>query len=80
MMLTAVIALSLLALLGRAGKTAGIDRLLKTPTTTKRTLSFVRQGIRWYELIPSMPGQRTELLMHLFQLLISTDPFLKEFF
>jgi hypothetical protein len=63
MFLIAVLALAVLTLLGEAGERAGLDRILKTNTSKKRTLSLVRQGLRWYDLIPNMPEERLRILM-----------------
>ena len=42
------------------------DRLLKTNTSKKRTMSLFRQGLRWYELMPNMPDERLQILMDSF--------------
>lgn len=66
MMLIAAIAHVLLTMLGAAGERCGIDRMLKTNTSRKRTLSLFRQGLRWYDLIPTMPEARLRKLMNAF--------------
>lgn len=66
LMMLAVMAHSLLTLLGEAGERAGLDRLLKSNTSKKRTMSLFRQGLRWYELLPRMPEQRLQMLMESF--------------
>lgn len=63
MFLCAVLAYFLLLLLGEAGERAGLDRLLKSNTSKKRSLSLFRQGLRWYQLIPTMPIARLKLLL-----------------
>ena len=63
LMLLAVLAQGLLTLLGMAGEHAGLDRLLKSNTSKKRTMSLLRQGQRWYELMPNMPEKRLATLM-----------------
>jgi hypothetical protein len=63
LMLFGVLAHALLTLLGAAGERAGLDRLLKSNTSKKRTMSLFRQGLRWYELLPNMPEERLCLLM-----------------
>lgn len=63
LMLIATLAHALLTLLGAAGERAGLDRLLKSNTSKKRTLSLFRQGMRWYELIPTMPQERLLVLV-----------------
>lgn len=66
MMMAAVLAIALLTLLGEAGERAGLDRLLKVNTSPKRQLSLFRQGLEWYELIPTLREDRLELLMTTF--------------
>ena len=68
--LIAALAMDLLTLPGHAGEAAGIDRVLKTNTSKKRTLSLFRQGLLWYERIPTMPEERLRTLMHHFGSLI----------
>ena len=58
-----VLAHSLLTLLGAAGEAEGLDRILKSNTSTRRQLSLFRQGLRWYDLIPNMPEPRLRKLM-----------------
>ncbi len=74
LMLLAVLALHLLTLLGAAGERAGLDRLLKTNTSAKRQLSLVRQGRRWYELLPTMPPERLTPLVRAYREILSDDP------
>ncbi len=74
LMLLAVLALHLLTLLGAAGERAGLDRLLKTNTSAKRQLSLVRQGRRWYELLPTMPRERLGPLVEAYRELLRDDP------
>ena len=66
MMLLATLAHALLMELGAAGEDAGLDRLLKTNTSKKRTMSLFKQGLRWYRLIPNMPTTRLRTLMKAF--------------
>jgi DDE family transposase len=56
-------ALVLLTMLGAAGETLGMDRLLKSNTSKTRTHSLFRQGCMLYELIPTMPEHRLAPLM-----------------
>jgi len=74
LMLLAVLALHLLTLLGAAGERAGLDRLLKTNTSPKRQLSLVRQGRRWYELLPTMPPERLRILVAAYREILHNDP------
>jgi hypothetical protein len=66
MMMLAVLAMALLTLLGEAGERCGLDRLLKTNTSPKRQLSLFRQGLRWYDLMPTLREDRLKLLMESF--------------
>ncbi len=59
-------AMALLTMLGAAGETLGMDRLLKANTSKKRTHSLFRQGCMLYELIPTMPEKRLLPLMTCF--------------
>ncbi len=56
-------AMVLLTMLGAAGESLGMDRLLKSNTAKTRTHSLFRQGCMLYELIPTMPEQRLGPLM-----------------
>src|SRR5271166_4878166 len=49
-------AMVLLTMLGAAGESLGMDRLLKSNTSKRRTHSLFRQGCMLYELIPTMPA------------------------
>lgn len=63
LLLIAALAQALLTLLGAAGESLGMDRMLKTNTSKERTLSLFRQGLLWYEQIPAMPEARLRPLM-----------------
>jgi hypothetical protein len=64
-------AIALLTLLGAAGESLGMDRLLKSNTSKTRTHSLFRQGWMLYELIPTMPEQRLIPLMERFATVIT---------
>jgi hypothetical protein len=66
MFFVAALAYVLLNILGEAGERVGLDRVLKSNTSKKRTLSLFRQGLRWFELIPNMPEERLQILMKSF--------------
>ena len=53
-------AMVLLTLLGAAGESLGMDRLLKSNTSKIRTHSLFRQGCMLYDLIPTMPDIRLD--------------------
>ncbi len=74
LVLLAVMAIHLLTLLGAAGERVGLDRLLKTNTSKKRTLSLLRQGLRWYQLMPNMSEDRLRQLAQGFEACLQEDP------
>lgn len=59
-------AIVLLTLLGAAGESLGMDRLLKSNTSKTRTHSLFRQGCMLYELMPTMPEHRLTPLIDRF--------------
>jgi hypothetical protein len=68
--------MALLTMLGRAGESLGMDRLLKSNTSKTRTHSLFRQGCMLYELIPNMPEHRLLPLMQRFaEMLLSSGLF-----
>jgi hypothetical protein len=75
MFLIAAFAQSLLTLLGLAGEQLGLDRLLKVNTSKTRAYSLFRQGLMWYERIPTMPEERLSKLMKRFSELLTMDTF-----
>lgn len=54
LLLLAAVAHALLTLLGAASEEAGLDRHLKVNTVKHRTHSLYRQGLFWYDWIPTM--------------------------
>ena len=73
MFLVAALAHGLLTLLGAAGESLGFDRMLKANTVKTRTLSLFRQGLIWYERIPTMPSDRLRLLSRRFGEMMSAE-------
>ena len=63
LLLVNAFAMALLTMLGAAGESLGMDRLLKSNTSKVRTHSLFRQGCMLYELIPTMPEHRLSPLM-----------------
>ncbi len=63
LLLLAAVAQALLTLLGAAGEACGLDRLMKTNTSKKRTMSLLNQGINLYAAIPMMGEDRLAPLM-----------------
>jgi hypothetical protein len=72
LLLISAFATALLTLLGTVGESLGMDRILKSNTSTKRTHSLFRQGCMLYELIPNMPEHRLLPLMQKFNKAVST--------
>ena len=66
LLLISAFAMTLLTMLGTAGESLGMDRLLKSNTSKTRTHSLFRQGCMLYELIPNMPEHRLLPLMQRF--------------
>lgn len=66
LLLLAAIAQALLTLLGGAGEVCGLDRLMKTNTSKKRTMSLLNQGLLLYAKIPNMSEDRLAPLMKAF--------------
>jgi hypothetical protein len=76
LLLISAFAMVLLTMLGAAGESLGMDRLLKSNTSKTRTHSLFRQGCMLYELIPNMPEHRLVPLMQRFaQMLVSSGLF-----
>ena len=76
LLLISAFAMVLLTMLGTAGESLGMDRLLKSNTSKSRTHSLFRQGCMLYELIPNMPEHRLMPLMQRFiEMLVSSGLF-----
>jgi Transposase DDE domain len=76
LLLISAFATALLTLLGTVGERLGLDRLLKSNTSTTRTHSLFRQGCMLYELIPNMPEHRLAPLLQAFNAAVAnTDAF-----
>lgn len=63
LLLISAFAMALLTMLGTAGESLRMDRLLKSNTSKTRSHSLFRQGCMLYELIPNMPQHRLLPLM-----------------
>jgi hypothetical protein len=59
-------AMTLLTLLGAAGESLGMDRMLKANTVKKRTHSLFRQGCHYYAAIPAMKQELLDPLVQRF--------------
>jgi hypothetical protein len=80
LLLLSALAVVLLTLLGAAGESIGLDRLLKSNTSKRRTHSLFRQGCLLYDLIPNMPEHRLHPLIEKYpELLSQNKPFTETF-
>ena len=66
LLLICAMAMTLLTLLGAAGESLGMDRMLKANTVKRRTHSLFRQGCHYYAAIPAMKQERLEPLVQRF--------------
>jgi Transposase DDE domain len=70
LLLLAAIAHALLTLLGAASEECGMDRYLKVNTVKRRTHSLYRQGLYWYDCIPTMREDWLRPLMTAFDRIV----------
>lgn len=80
LMLLAAVAQTLLTLLGAASEASGLDRYLKTNTSKKRQISLFRQGLYWYECIPTMREEWLRPLMDAFDRIVREQRFFQQVF
>jgi len=80
LLLLNALAVVLLTLLGAAGESLGLDRLLKADTSKRRTHSLFRQGCLLYDLIPNMPEQRLRPLIAKYAELLGQNSLFSETF
>jgi len=80
LLLLSALAVVLLTLLGAAGESLGLDRLLKSNTAKRRTHSLFRQGCLLYDLIPNMPEHRLRPLIAKYAELLSQNSAFTETF
>ena len=73
-------AMVLLTMLGAAGESLGMDRLLKSNTAKTCTQSLFRQGCMLYDLIPNMPESRLLPLMETFTAVLEAQPLFSKVF
>ena len=80
LLLVAAMAQVLLTLLGAAGESLGMERLLKANTSKKRTYSLFRQGCLYYALIPTMKEERLRPLIERFVELLAEHAVFRQVF
>ncbi len=71
---------TLLTLLGAASEASGLDRYLKVNTVKRRTLSLYRQGLYWYQCLPTMREEWLRPLMAAFDRIVREHRFFSHFF
>jgi hypothetical protein len=80
LLLLAAVAHALLTLLGAASEEAGLDRYLKVNTVKHRTHSLYRQGLYWYDCIPTMREDWLMPLMTAFDRIVREQAVFREIF
>ncbi|WP_437648258.1 IS4 family transposase [Sorangium sp. So ce362] len=80
LLLLAAIAHALLTLLGAASEEAGLDRYLKVNTVKRRTHSLYRQGLYWYDCIPTLREDWLRPLMTAFDRIVREHAVFREIF
>jgi hypothetical protein len=73
-LLICAMAMTLLTVLGAAGESLGMDRMLKANTSKKRTHSLFRQGCHYYASIPAMKPEQLEPLVQRFGEYVLREP------
>jgi hypothetical protein len=80
LLLIGALATALLTLLGAAGESLGMDRMLKANTSKKRTHSLFTQGWHYYRAIPNMRPERLKPLVDAFAALVRQQPLFQQVF
>jgi hypothetical protein len=80
LLLLVAIAHTLLTLLGAASEASGLDRYLKANTVKRRTHSLYRQGLYWYECLPTMREEWLERLMTAYDRIVGEHEFFSQVF
>ncbi len=73
LLLISALATALLTLLGAAGESLGMDRMLKANTVKTRTHSLFRQGLHYYSATPMMKPERLAPLVEKFAQLLAAQ-------
>ena len=74
LLLICAMAMTLLTLLGAAGESLGMDRMLKANTVKTRTHSLFRQGCHYYASIPAMKQNLLDPLVQRFGEYVLREP------
>ena len=73
-------AVTLLTLLGAAGESMGLDRMLKVNTVKYRTHSLFNQGTYYYQALATWPEERCIQLLIRFGELLAQQAWCREVF
>jgi hypothetical protein len=74
LLLICAMAMTLLTVLGAAGESLGMDRMLKANTVKTRTHSLFRQGCHYYAAIPAMKQELLDPLVQRFSEYLLREP------
>lgn len=80
LLLLIAIAQALLTLLGAAAEAEGLDKKTRAGTSKKRTHSLYRQGVMWYQLLPTARDEWIIPLMKRFGELVAQQAVFAELF
>lgn len=80
LLLICAIAVTLLTLLGAAGESMGLDRMLKVNTAKYRTHSLFNQGTYYYQALATWPEERCIQLLLRFGELLAQQAWCREIF
>ncbi|MGK4001480.1 hypothetical protein WMF31_02570 [Sorangium sp. So ce1036] len=69
-----------MTLLGAASEEAGLDRYLKVNTVKRRTHSLYRQGLYWYDCLPTLREDWLRPLMIAFDRIVREHAVFREIF
>ena len=80
LLLIGALAMALLTLLGAAGESLGMDRMLKANTVKTRTHSLFRQGLLYYDKIPTLSSEKLVPLIEAFLALLKQHQLFQQVF
>ena len=80
LLLVCAMAVTLLTLLGAAGESMGLDRMLKVNTVKYRTHSLFNQGTYYYQALATWPEERCIQLLIRFGELLAQQPWCRQVF
>jgi hypothetical protein len=80
LLFVSALAVALLTMLGAAGESLGLDRMLRANTVKYRTHSLFRQGSMLYDLLPNMRASRKTPLLRRFGEMMLEQTFCRQAF